>query len=455
MLAMLCGCVGGRTNRRSSPAKRVRRRVNVNRFLRAFFFDFSIAAALFVVFLLVHQLVATPLDSLAAHLWIFGGLVGVAFIVSVVRAALFGRESLFGAALTVDEALRLKERISSALHMQERASSRASGGDAAQTVAWRQLIERDGAESLANVDVRTSFPVHLPPSAGWACAFLVIAVVIATAVPQQDLFGWHSERETDERWKDEVEHEIEDLAKSEDLAALEELAQESQDPELKEIIDAVNELHDPTKKSQDPQAVKPEADRGDEAKTTALAKMSEIQDLIEKQVAKAEFEKLNEFLDTMRLSRISSGAVSKAFQKALKDGDLSAAAKELSALRDKLKELAAKQRAGKLTKEERELLEQLKKEMSALAGRSSLLSQLGSGLPLMPGGLSPKQLQQMMRNMEQMNMDLKSLAQMMRRMQSLQRTLSALQAAKNNMATMHKCKNCGKLRKGPMRPGGT
>ena len=433
--------------------RHVRRRVNLNRFLRAFSLDFSIAAALFVAFLVAHQLVATPFDSLALRARVFGILVGAAFIVSILRAVVFGSESLYGAAVTVDEALRLKERVSSALHMHE--SPRDSHGDSGQVAAWRQLIERDGAASLAKVDVRQSFPVQLPRSALWACVLLLVSILVPVVVPQQDLFGFHSERETEERWKAEVEHEIEDLAKSEELSTLEDLALESQNPELKEIIAAVNELHDPKKNLQDPHAVHPEGEYGGEAKTAALAKMSEIQDLIEKQAAQGELGKVGEFLEKMQLSRLSAGSVSKEFQKALKDGDLARAGKELSALRDKLKELAVKQRAGKLTKAERDMLQQLTTEMRSLAAKDSLLSKLGNGLLSMADSLPPKQLQQMMRNMAQMNMDLKSLAQMARQMESLKRTLSALQAAKSNMAKMHKCNNCGKLRKGDMRPGGT
>ncbi len=430
----------------------VRRRLHANRFLEALFLDLLVALGVFAVYLLVHQLIAVPVSPL--H--VFAGLIGASLLLSLIRGGLLGRASLFGAAVVADEKLALKERVSSAVYLEENRGRRGDG----DVEGWQELIERDGARAISNAPLGASFPVRLPRTALWALGVLLLTLLIPIAVEQQDLLGWRTSREAHAKMREEVTREIEDLTQSEEFTELEQLAADSEDPAMKELLEAIRKLEEEQAKNEEQTpGADVEKEAGDAVKKDALVKLSRLEDLIKEQANRGDFEKLREFLDDMRAARIDPSAETAALQKALKDGDLAKAGEALDKLAEKLKELEEKQKSGALSEEELERLKKLKRELGALGRSSAMLSKLGNGLGGLSGldsqNLSQRDLAQMLQNLDQMSLSLQSLQQLMKQMQTLQQSLDQLQLAKLNTGQMHQCPNCGKLRKGPMQPGGT
>ena len=92
---------------------RVRRRVFLNRLVGALCVDFFVALCLFAGYLLVHRLVHLTVDPL----WVFAGLGGAALLVATIRTVVTGRASALEAAILVDDALELRERVSTAVYL--------------------------------------------------------------------------------------------------------------------------------------------------------------------------------------------------------------------------------------------------------------------------------------------------------------------------------------------------
>jgi len=444
----------------------VRRRLYWNRFLGLLFVDLLVALVVFVVYLGLERIVSVDvfLEDLAGaavyDVDVLGVLLGAAFLSSTVRGLLLGRVTLERAALRVDEALGLRERISSALHLQRQADDAgaasgavaASGADTA--AGWKRLIEADGARSLEGVDWRGSFPVGLPRHAFVALAVVLLAVVLHLTLEDQDLLGWRSARIAAARMREEVEHELEDLTGSEEFLELEKLAEEAEDPEMKELLQELAKLRTPDR---DPErAASREAEAPRDPKKEALVELNRIEDILRKQSAKGDLEKVGDFLAGMKSLENDPGRETADFRKALQDGDLAAAREALDQLTKELEGLQEKQKAGTLRREERDRLQRLSREMQSLAGRSGMLADLGKGLGGRSAkGLSPGDLSRMLQNLQRLKMDLTDLERLRRQMETLQQSLQLVELAKQSMGQMHQCPNCGKIRKGPLRPGGT
>lgn len=423
----------------------VRRRRLANRLLTCLFFDLFLAVVIFAVFLLVDRLISTPLEPL----WVFAGLVGTALLVSLVRGGLLGGTSFFRTAVIVDEALELRERVSSAVYLEERDGSPPGARD---EDGWRRLVERDGARALAAVDARRAFPVKLPRYALWALIALAVTLSIPLLVGDLDLLGFRQSREAEAAEKELVDDFTREVQKTDEFEELKELTEKEEDPEMKEILDAMNQL-DPEKKEQDPTGVDPSKEEGEESRKKAMAQFSKLEDLIKKKVRKGEFEELREFLDRSKLQRIDPKDLSAALQKALKSGDFEKASEELAKLREELRKLREKQKSGQLSKEDLAKMQRLSRELLSLSRNSSALSRLGKGLESMSMNLSAQDLAQLLQNMDQMDLDLESLAQLMKQMETLDQSLKMLKLAKSGLGKMHRCPNCGKPRVG--KPGGT
>jgi hypothetical protein len=421
----------------------VRWRVLAGRLFSAVFLYLLIAFAFFVLYLLAERLLALGLDPL----WSFLIVSGTALMVGVIRGGIFGWPSLFQTALLVDERLRLKERVSSAVYLHSQKGSVRDPGAEIEA-----LVERDGIRSLSQRDLRGHFPVQLPRSALGVLFLLGLLLLIPMVVPPLDLFGFRSARMAQAVMKEEAQKTIEDFR--EKFEELKNSAEDVPDPELKKVMEAVEkraqELVESERKPQEPGG-----EKGDAAKKEALLKFTQLEDLLKEKLEKGDFEDLKDFLENLQGLAVESSALTRGLQEALKKGDFATASGELKKLRSELSKLLKKQKEGSLSPEDLEKLARLSRELKRLSRNSAALSKLSSSLSGLSQGLSMQDLAQALQSLERLDMNMQSLEQLLRQMQFLDQSLSLVKLSKGDLARLHRCPNCGKLRKGPMKPGGT
>ena len=420
----------------------VRRRVLMNRFLRNFFLDAFIALSLFWGFYLTHRLISLEVATLP----IFATVVGLAVVLSVWRSFAWGRSTNLQAAVLVDEEMGLKERVSTAVYLREQ--PRRGDGE-----GWNELVERDGSKALEESKLREQFPIRLPRMARWLA--LPAAVCLATYfLPQQDLLGFHQDRESDKTMDEQVgKNKEETIEKLDDL--VKENGEESLDSEMQKLLD---EMKQDLKKKEgaansNTAAQTPE---GAEAnKKQALVRFAKAEDRVRNKLNEKKYKDLDQFLAKNKLRSIDPNALTRALQDALKKGDLSKAAGEMDKLRQRLQKLAQAQKNGKLSKKDLDQLKRLAAELQQLAKNSPSLSQLSAALGQLSSGLSAGNAGMSLQGMQKLNTNLGDLAQLMKQMKFLDKSLQLVKLQKQSLSKLHKCPNCGKPRQGPMRPGGT
>ncbi|MBI4583466.1 MAG: hypothetical protein HY717_05540 [Planctomycetes bacterium] len=423
----------------------VRRRMHLNRLLAAVFFDGLVALGLFAAYLLLDRLVFVGLDALL----VFAILQGTALAASLARVGIFRRLSPFQAAALVDDRLRLKDRVASAVFVREGSAEPFGIAAPRPLEPWRLLVERDGARALEGLDLKQSFPVRLPRQAAWAAAALLAVALIPIAVPQLDLLGLRRARAAEAQMKEEVQKEIDHFKKQ-----IEELKKENpkvEDPELKKLLEALANQNRLANREEPPKKDLPE-EPGDQTKKEALTQFTRLEEALKQSLEKAEFKDLKNLFDNFKAG--NSAALTRPLQEALKEGKFDQAGEELKKLKDDLEKLLKKKEAGELSKEEMERLEKLASELARLSKSAASLSRLSKSLSSLSGSLSLGDLAQALENLEQADTDLETLQQLMEQMQFLDQSLELAQFAKGELGKLHRCPNCGKLRKGDQ-PGGT
>ncbi len=122
------------------------------------------------------------------------GLCGLAVIASLIWLAAT-REGLVYAAARLDEAARLRERLSTGLHC------------ARMDEPFARAVVQDANRLAATIHVPAHLPVLLPRSAPWAGGTLLVAAIIALMLPNMDLRGKTQERLEDKQRDEAVKRE--------------------------------------------------------------------------------------------------------------------------------------------------------------------------------------------------------------------------------------------------------
>lgn len=104
------------------------------------------------------------------------GLFGLAVIASLIWLAAT-REGLIYAAAKLDEAAKLRERLSTGLHCSQ------------IDEPFAHAVVQDADRLAAGIHVSAHLPVRLPRSAPWAGGTLLTAAIIALMLPNVDLRG--------------------------------------------------------------------------------------------------------------------------------------------------------------------------------------------------------------------------------------------------------------------------
>jgi len=254
------------------------------------------------------------------------GAVAALCAAAVIVLSIRGWPSRVRAAVTLDERLRLGERISSAVAVADDPSPMA------------RAVVADGRAYARSVPVAKTFPLRLHREYWVVFALAFAAVGLLGMMPQYDLLS--REAALRKRAEEKMELQREATRMKRELAKIrkkvERIAPERMDRELKEMEKILGQM-----------------ELGKVSRADALAKLSELGESLKRQYEHMEEEKLN-MSPAMQRQSLS---LTKDFADALANKDFAKAAEELKALAQKAAE-------GKLTPQEKE---QLNKELQALA----------------------------------------------------------------------------------------
>ncbi len=275
------------------------------------------------------------------------GCAGLGLIVAVV-GTLRQRPDALTAALTIDQSLGLKERISTALLVRE------------LTDPFARAVVRDAEAQAARVHVPAHVSVRAPAFWPWSGATLVSAVLLYFLMPQMDLLAWlrrPKEAQPDVQQVLAEKKQIETVLASK-VQRLQRLAKK--DPKLGDLARVLEPLKLPDKADVTPQDVRREA----------LKRVDKIAETLRKRAEDTKFEAVRAL--KRRLSTLETlkgrDKVSE-LSRALQAGDTQAARQALSELKKQIQALARRNDA-----ESRAKLAELAKKLDALAAKVDKLA---------------------------------------------------------------------------------
>jgi hypothetical protein len=360
------------------PIGRVFRRLRVQRFLSAFVWALAGWLAAATVVLAVDKL-ATPLPGPDWLPFAIAG--GGAFLVALF-VAIFSGPSRVDAAVAIDRAFGLNERLSTTLTLPE---------DMKATPAGRALMT-DTLKHVADLDVADRFGLKMPRRA-WAPLIPAALACLFVFAPEwaQKIVKANSSSSTEtkidreivskksEALKDKIAAQRKDMDKAKFAEA---------DKLLAEVEKAANEL------AKAPPAEKDKA-------MMALNKLTEA--VKDRQRALGSPEQMNRQLQGLKEANGSDGPASE-FMKDLAKGNFDKAAKDLKKLQEKMA-------AGKMTEPEKkalkEQLQSMSKQLQQMANLDERKKQLDKAKQ--SGNLSQEQYNKEMQKLDQQKQNLQNL----------------------------------------------
>ncbi len=416
------------------PIGRVWRRLRFQRFLSALVWCWAGTLALAALVLAAEKLANRPLPGEA---WWPLAIAGALGLVAAVMVALVRGPSRIDAAVAIDRAFHLNERLSTALTLPEALS---------QSDAGRALIA-DAVRHMSVLEVGSAFGPRLPRLA-WlplipgalAVAMLFVpdfthgraqarpteAVEKRVVAQQTKALGKKvasQRKELDKTKFAEADKLLADIEKAaESLAKAPPARKDQALVQLNKLTDAVKErqkqLGSPEQMNRQLQQLKEMASAGPASDFA-------------KDLAKGDFQKAAEELKKLR-DKLQAGKLSEADKKALKEqlGDMTKALQKLANLDQRKKQLDEARKNGGLSQEQfQKEMAKLNDQAKGLESLQKLAAKLGQAQSDMSKGDSKKAA-------ESLGMGEKQLAEMAKQLQEIEAldgALADLQDAKNGM----------------------
>jgi hypothetical protein len=416
------------------PVSRVFRRLRFQRFVT------TLVWALAIAFLLV----AVLLGSLKALNLVMPGPEWAPFAVAGAVAALiaalvavFSGASRLDAAVAIDHAFHLNERLSSALSLPTELRESAAG----------QALFADTVRKLADLDVTSAFATKLPRRAwvvlvpaGLAVLMLFVPAwiprtVLAKTEPQVDKKALAKQAEaltkkiTSQRQaidKEKFPEAAKLLAqiekKAEDLAKAPPAKKDKLMVEMNKLTDALKErrkqLGSPDQVNRQLQQLKAMGQNGPA-------------DQFAKELAKGDFKKAADQLKQLQ-EKMKKGEMTQAEKKALQEqlGEMSKKLNALANMEQRKKQLDEALKNGGLSKEQYEReVEKLKQQSKSLRQLQEIASKLGQAQEALQKGDAKKAAESLGMTQQQLS----QMAKQLDEMDSLDSTLADVQDAKNGM----------------------
>lgn len=326
----------------------VRRRLHWLRFASVTLvslFWLSVAAALALV---VCRLIV-PIED-AAHWqvttwYIVGGLLTLSIPLGL-ASLLFGRLSLFRAALVADEHLRLCERLSSALLLK------------GPRRPMEELLEADALAAAEKIRPRRDFPFQPPRVLRLLPLPLIVLVLTALLLEQRNLLASQQREITPEERR---MLEMVALENREEAQALRALA-----TQIQEAGASLASSEALARLRQELERIAEQLEEPDASRLEQLAELSDLAD----QVAQRRQELEAEFESNRNFAADPSAQVTRGLQQAMQRGDLQGAQRQVEQLLEQME-------SGALSEQQ---MEQLAQEMQQMAQQMGADSQTGQAL---------------------------------------------------------------------------
>lgn len=413
---------------------RVWLRLRIQRFVTLLVWGLAIGFTLAAMFIGVEKLLAKSFGPVWLPFALAGGL---ALSVSVLLACFTGPDRT-DAALAIDRAFDLSERVSSALGLPEHLRSSPAG----------EALIRDTTRHVECLDISAKFGLRLPRRA-WAPLIPLAAGIGLLFAPQWIREQSAQARIVDPKEQERISKKVESLRKaiSEQkkkidksefgeteklLAEIEKVTQEMEKTQMskeKALIE-LNKLSDALKERQ--------KQVGDAAQVEKqlkqlrdLAKQGPADEFL-KDLAKGDFQKAAQEMKSLQ-EKLAKDKLSEQEKKALKDQlqEMKEQLQKQANMEDRRKQLEEAKKNGTLSeKQYQEEMEKLDRQASNMKQLQKLADQLAKAQQAMEKGDS----QEASRAMEQTQQQLSEMAKQMSEMESLDSALADLQDAKNSLS---------------------
>ena len=362
------------------PIGRVWRRLRVQRFLASTVWCLAAGLAIATVILGLEKLAHLPIPG--AEWWPFAISGGLSLIVAGLIAAFTGPDRT-EAAVRLDRAFGLNERLSTALTLPEHLR---------ETAAGRALIS-DAIRHVADLDVTDRFGLSVPRRA-WVPIIPIILAGVILVVP-----GWVEQSSGTVR-ASSTPQEDKKLVTKETSALGKKIAEQRKAMDKQKFAEAEKLLAEVEKTANDLAKAPPAA------KDKAMMALNKLTDTLkDRQKQLGSPEQVNRQLQ--QLKDMASSGPADDFQKALAKGDFDKAAQERKQLKEKLA-------SGKMTEKEKEALKQqvgeMAKQLEKLANLEQRKKQLEEAQK--NGGLSKEQFEKEMAKLNDQAKDLQKLQKM-------------------------------------------
>jgi hypothetical protein len=372
---------------------------------------------------------------------------GLGFVAAV-AIWIFKRPGQVEAAVALDQAFGLKERVSSTLTLPS---------ELRQTPAGLALIQ-DATKRVEVLDVGEKFGFHMPRTA-WLPLIPAILVFLVVSFVKFDKTSAAQAKTEASKEHDQVETAAKTLAKRFEAQRERMKDQGMGETETEKLLAEL------TKKTKDLEDTKEK----DLDQKKGLSQFNQLQDTLKERRDKlGSAEQMQKQLEKLKLS--SDKGPAEKFEQALKQGDFKKAINELNKIADQLqngkltpeekkqleKQLAQMkeqlQKMGNVEERKKQLEEQLKKagvpqeqikqELSKLdsqSGDMQKMQELAEKIGKMQEALAKDDIEKAMESLQMTKADLQQMMQAMQEMQMLEQAMNDIQDLKNAMV----CKNCG------------
>ncbi len=401
----------------TTKIRAAQRRLWVNRWLGQLGWALTIAACAWIAVLLVARLCALtwPLA------WMALGALGAAVIASAIWTAM-RRDTTLDAAVALDKAAGLKERVSSGLVC------------AGRTDPFSQAVVADAAETAGPISVRKFVPIRGARSLVYGGVVGFLGLLLLWLFPEFDLLGKAQARERVQQKLTASNQARATLAQP--VEAVKNLVESS--PALKDMkeMQELEALAKPNDKPVDPSDLRREA----------IKKLDKLGDELKKQAAAERFKDLQETknrLKEMGKPQDAKSPPSKLMQ-ALTDGDFKQAQEELSKMKEQLAKKKHDAKSQEEVKKMSEQLDQLAKKLNDAAGDKNLQEQLKqSGLNAeqmkrILDALNKKDPQQLSKMMEDLEKKLKKEGMSQQQIDKMKKQVQQAQKQQGSKQQMNK-----------------
>jgi hypothetical protein len=416
------------------PVSRVFRRLRFQRFVTTLVWSLAIALFLVAGVLGTLKVLNTPLPGPEWAPFAAAGCLGL-LVASLF--AIFTGPSRIDAAVAIDHAFHLNERLSSALTL---------AGDLRESPAGR-AVTADAARKLADLDVTSAFRTRLPRRS-WVVlipAGMAVSMLFVPAwVPQKLMAKTETKvdakvvaRQTEALTKKissqrqvldkdkfpEAEKLLAQIEKkAEDLAKAPPAQKDKLLVEMNKLTDALKERR---KQLGSPEQVNRQLQQLKEMGKQGPA------DQMAKELARGDFKKAAEQLKQLQ-EKLQKGEMTQAEKKALEEqlGELSKKLKELSNLEQRKKQLDEALKNGGLSKEQHEReMEKLREQSKSLQQLQQIASKLGQAQEALKKGDTKEAAESLGMTQQQ----LAQMAKQLEEMEALDSAMADVQDAKNGM----------------------